>query len=94
MSIKIFLYMFQNNYENFSLMLNLVNREISLFRREPIIMTKPCLYFWCFSLVVNIIGLILSIVGLDVANTVLTVGYIGALLLMKIVMDGKLSKFI
>ena len=52
-------------------------------------MTKPCFYFWCFSLVVNIIGLILNIIGLNFVNIVITIGYIGALILMKITMSGK-----
>ena len=58
-------------------------------------MTKPCRYFWIFSLVINILGLIINIIDINtnMVNVILSTGYIAALLLIKVMMDGAIFKF-
>ena len=56
-------------------------------------MSKSCRYFWIFSVIVNSIGLALNLVGpTNIANVILSVGYIAALFLIKVMMDGKVFK--
>lgn len=57
-------------------------------------MSKPCRYFWIFSVIINLIGLALNLLGpTNIANVILSVGYIAALFLIKVMIDGKIFKF-